>query len=111
MAAGNVGLYFDGLRLGRNTRLPEQQRVTLWSIVARVRAEMASRGMITVSGMFPKLAGAIASSKSSPFDLAVVDEAQDISVYLTQQALGSALRRRKFPRPGDDERHMKADLI
>jgi hypothetical protein len=31
--------------------------------------------------------------------------------YLTQQALGPALRRKKFPRPGDDERHMKADLI
>ena len=72
---------------------------------------MASRGMTTVSEMFTKLAGAIASSKSPPFDLAVVDEAQDISVYLTQQALGSALRRKKFPRPGDDERHMKADLI
>jgi hypothetical protein len=42
--------------------------------------------MITVSEMFTKLAGAIASSKSPPFDLAVVDEAQDISVYLTQQA-------------------------
>jgi len=66
--------------------------------------------MTTVSEMFTKLAGAIASSKSPPFDLAVVDEAQDISVYLTQQALGSALRK-KFPRPGDDERHMKADLI
>jgi hypothetical protein len=66
---------------------------------------MASRGMTTVSEMFTKLAGAIASSKSPPFDLAVVDEAQDISVYL-----GSALRK-KFPRPGDDERHMKADLI
>ena len=74
------------------------------------RAEMASRGMIRVSEMFTKLAGAIASSKSPPFDLAVVDEAQDISAYLTQQALGSALRK-KFPRPGDDERHMKADLI
>jgi hypothetical protein len=102
--------YRDVLRLGRKTRLQEQQRVTLWSIFARVRAEMASRGMITVSEMFTKLAGAIASSKSPPFDLAVVDEAQDISVYLsTSSWIGS--KRKKFPRPGDNERHMKADLI
>jgi mRNA-degrading endonuclease RelE of RelBE toxin-antitoxin system len=72
--------YRDVVRLGRKTRLPEQQRVTLWSIFERVRADLASRGMITLSEMFTKLAGAIASSKSPPFDFAVVDEAQDISV-------------------------------
>jgi superfamily I DNA/RNA helicase len=72
--------YRDVLRLGRKTRLPEQQRVALWSMFARVRADLASGGMITVSEMFTKLAGAIASSKTPPFDFAVVDEAQDISV-------------------------------
>jgi mRNA-degrading endonuclease RelE of RelBE toxin-antitoxin system len=72
--------YRDVVRLGRKTRLPEQQRVTLWSIFERVRADVASRNMITLSEMFTKLAGAMASSKTPPFDFAVVDEAQDISV-------------------------------
>ncbi|TPV99204.1 MAG: hypothetical protein USCAAHI_01360 [Beijerinckiaceae bacterium] len=73
------GSWKDVLRLGRKTRLPEQQRVALWSMFARVRADLASRGVITVSEMFTKLAWAIASSKTPPFDLAVVDEAQDTS--------------------------------
>jgi hypothetical protein len=34
--------YRDVVRLGRKTRLPEQQRVTLWSIFERVRADLAS---------------------------------------------------------------------
>ena len=41
--------------------------------------------------------------------------AADVAMFDPQpfenKALGSALRRKKFPRPGDDERHMKADLI
>jgi hypothetical protein len=40
--------YRDVLRLGRKTRLPEQQCVALWSMFARVRADLASRGVITV---------------------------------------------------------------
>src|ERR1700730_7412587 len=47
--------------------------------------------------------------QSLPADRAAATESQ-VS-YLTQQALGSALRRKKFPRTGDDQRHMKADLI
>jgi hypothetical protein len=72
--------YRGVLRLGRKTRLPEQQRVALWSMFARVRADLASRGVITVSEMFTKLAWAIALSKTPPFDLAVVDEARHMSV-------------------------------
>ncbi|MBA4148482.1 MAG: DEAD/DEAH box helicase [Verrucomicrobia bacterium] len=72
--------YRDVARLGRKTRLPEPQRIILWSIFERVRAGLTSRKMITPSEMFTKLATTIAKSKASTFDFAVVDEAQDISV-------------------------------
>ncbi|MBI4319597.1 MAG: UvrD-helicase domain-containing protein [Chloroflexi bacterium] len=72
--------YRDVTRLGRKTRLPESQRAVLWSIFERVRAALLARNMITRSGLFSKLAGAVAESKYPPFDFVVVDEAQDIGV-------------------------------
>jgi superfamily I DNA/RNA helicase/mRNA-degrading endonuclease RelE of RelBE toxin-antitoxin system len=72
--------YRDVVRLGRKTRLPEKQRVVLWSIFDRVRAQMATGNLITISGMFSKLAKVLAKTKNLPFDFAVVDESQDISV-------------------------------
>lgn len=72
--------YRDVVRLGRKTRLPEPQRAVLWSIFEGVRAGLSSRNMITLSGMFTKLAAVIAKTKSPPYDFAVVDEAQDISI-------------------------------
>ena len=72
--------YRDVVRLGRKTRLPEPQRVTLWSIFERMRAALASRNMITYSAMFTKLAAAIVQSKTPPFDSIVVDEAQDFGI-------------------------------
>ena len=72
--------YRDVVRLGRKTRIPEQQRVVLWQIFEKVRAELASRKMITLPGMFTKLASVLAKDKNPPFDFSVVDESQDISV-------------------------------
>lgn len=72
--------YRDVRRLGRKTRLPEKQRAVLWSIFDRVRARLAAGNLITDSGMFSRLAAVVAESKNPPFDFAVVDEAQDISV-------------------------------
>ena len=72
--------YRDVARLGRKTRLPEQQRAVLWSIFDRVRAGLAARKLVTYPGLFSRLVPAIASSKSPPFDFAVVDEAQDIAI-------------------------------
>jgi len=72
--------YRDVVRLGRKTRLPEPQRVVLWSIFERVRAGLVSRKLITLPFMFSKLAEAMAKSKNPPFDFVVVDEAQDISI-------------------------------
>ncbi|MCK6450793.1 MAG: UvrD-helicase domain-containing protein [Alphaproteobacteria bacterium] len=72
--------YRDVARLGRRTRLPEAQRALLWAIFERVRAGLAERGLMTPSGLFTRLAGALAASRHKPYDHAVVDEAQDIGI-------------------------------
>ena len=72
--------YRDVARLGRKTRLPEQQRAVLWSIFDRVRSGLAARKLVTYSGLFSQLVPAMAHSKNPPFDFAVVDEAQDIAI-------------------------------
>jgi superfamily I DNA/RNA helicase len=72
--------YRDVARLGRKTRLPEAQRAVLWSIFERARGALKGRKLTTHAGLFTTLAAAVATSKHPPFDFAVVDEAQDISV-------------------------------
>jgi superfamily I DNA/RNA helicase len=72
--------YRDVRRLGRKTRLPEPQRAVLWSIFDRVRSQLQARGYVTYAGMFNRLAVQLAARKHMPFDFAVVDEAQDVSV-------------------------------
>lgn len=72
--------YRDVARLGRKTRLPEAQRVVLWSIFERVRAGLQGRKLITHAAIFTALAAALSTNKNIVFDFAVVDEAQDISV-------------------------------
>jgi superfamily I DNA/RNA helicase len=72
--------YRDVARLGRKTRLPEAQRATLWKIFDRVATALRERKLKTRAGVFQALATSIASGRRPPFDFAVVDEAQDISV-------------------------------
>ena len=72
--------YRDVRRLGRKTRLPEAQRMMLWSVFDAVRNNMRSKGLITYSDMFSRLAMHVAERKQPPFDFVVVDEAQDISI-------------------------------
>jgi hypothetical protein len=83
--------YRDVRRLGRKTRLPEPQRAVLWSIFARVRSQLASQGFVTYAGVFSRLAAQMADRTHLPFDFAVVDEAQDVSVAQLQflAALGA----------------------
>lgn len=76
----NWDAYRDVARLGRKTRLPEAQRVVLWSIFERVRAGLQERKLITHAQLFTALAAALSTSKNVVFDFAVVDEAQDIGV-------------------------------
>jgi superfamily I DNA/RNA helicase/mRNA-degrading endonuclease RelE of RelBE toxin-antitoxin system len=72
--------YRDVTRLGRKTRLKEPQRLILWSIFEQVRSALKLQGLITDSGLFNILASRYRSGVSSPFDFAVVDESQDISI-------------------------------
>jgi superfamily I DNA/RNA helicase len=72
--------YRNVARLGRKTRLPEAQRKVLWSMFERVSTGLKAQNLITHAGMFSSLAVAIAKGKNAPFDFAVIDEAQDITV-------------------------------
>jgi superfamily I DNA/RNA helicase len=72
--------YRDVRRLGRKTRLPEQQRVVAWSIFDRVRSRLQSPGSLTYAGMFRRLTEQLGNGKRAPFDFVVIDEAQDVSV-------------------------------
>src|SRR5215510_6292016 len=83
--------YRDVRRLGRKTRLPEPQRAMLWSIFARVRSQLASQGFVTYAGIFSRLAAQLADRTHLPFDFAIVDEAQDVSIAQLQflAALGA----------------------
>jgi superfamily I DNA/RNA helicase len=76
----NLDAYRNVSRLGRKTTIPKKQQAILWSIFERLREKLAARGLITTSGLFTKLAATIAKEKTSPFDFAVVDEAQDLTV-------------------------------
>lgn len=72
--------YRDVVRLGRKTRLPEQQRKLIWQVFEKVRTRLAAKKLITQAEMFTKLAAAIQKDKNPPFDFAIVDEAQDFGV-------------------------------
>jgi superfamily I DNA/RNA helicase len=76
----SLDAYRNVSRLGRKTTIPKKQQAILWSIFERLREKLAARGLITTSGLFTKLAATIATEKASPFDFAVVDEAQDLTV-------------------------------
>ncbi len=72
--------YRDARRLGRKTRLPEKQRLMLWSICEWIRSRLKSGNLVTYADLFSKIASHLAKSKNLLFDFAIVDEAQDISI-------------------------------
>ena len=72
--------YRDVPRLGRKTRLPESQRAALWRIFSAVRTSLAAAGVITEAGLFSQLAAELRDHARSPYDYAVIDEAQDVSI-------------------------------
>ena len=72
--------YRDVARLGRKTRLGEKQRELLWSIFERVRGDLASRGILTIAGVFAAATWSVACAESPLFNYLVVDEAQDVGV-------------------------------
>jgi hypothetical protein len=72
--------YRDVARLGRKTRLPEKQRAVIWEILERVRARLRERGLMTLAEIFAALTSGLARGARPPFEFAIVDEAQDVSV-------------------------------
>jgi mRNA-degrading endonuclease RelE of RelBE toxin-antitoxin system len=72
--------YRDVLRLGRKTRLPEKQRMVLWSIFERVQSSLKSRSLLTYAGMFSRLASRFSGSQRSTFEFVLVDESQDVGI-------------------------------
>jgi mRNA-degrading endonuclease RelE of RelBE toxin-antitoxin system len=83
--------YRDVARLGRKTRLPETQRQVLWSIFEKVRSVLSGKDFITEAMVYARLAGHFVAERKAPFDFAVIDEAQDLSVSQMRvlAALGS----------------------
>lgn len=59
----NWEAYRDVVRLGRKTRLPEAQRIVLWSIFERVRSGLKVRNLITHSELFSSLAATISKKR------------------------------------------------
>jgi mRNA-degrading endonuclease RelE of RelBE toxin-antitoxin system len=90
--------YRDVKRLGRKTRLPEQQRAALWSIFEVVRAKLTAQGLVTRAGMYKQLTADVLARKRTPFDFVVVDESQDVTVPQLRflAAFGAAQPNRLF---------------
>ena len=72
--------YRDVARLGRKTRLGENQRALLWSVFERVQSELTARDLLTLAGVFARATDRVAAGTEGPYDFIVVDESQDISV-------------------------------
>jgi superfamily I DNA/RNA helicase len=72
--------YKDVSRLGRKTRLSEQQRSQLWAIYEALIEDLEKSGHITKAGIFFQLAETYSGKKSAPFEYCVIDEAQDINI-------------------------------
>lgn len=73
--------YRDVKRLGRKTRLPEQQRSVLWSIFNEVNKNVANDNLLTYAALFEQLEELYTKNSKFPFDYIVMDEAQDLAVY------------------------------
>jgi hypothetical protein len=82
--------YRDVNRLGRKTRLREEQRRLLWTIFEAIRADLRKQGFITTAGMFNVLGRHYANGAPPPFDFTVVDEAQDIGIAQVRFLAGMA---------------------
>lgn len=72
--------YRDVLRLGRKTRIPESKRKQLWEIFSYMLNQMDKEGALSAASMYHKLTQKLSSLSRPPFDIAVVDEAQDIGI-------------------------------
>jgi len=72
--------YRSFARRGQKTRLAESQRESIWPIFVAIRERLANDGLITIAQLFNALAEQISQRSNPPYDYAVIDEAQDLSV-------------------------------
>jgi len=72
--------YRDVTRLGRRVRLNEGQRKILWEIFSKVWERLDRAKSKTLAGVFHSLVGVYGQQGGSPYDFAVIDEAQDIGI-------------------------------
>lgn len=72
--------YRDVPRLGRKTRIGGRQREMLWAIFARVQAMLMERGLLTWPMLLRRISEHLVASGERPFDFAIVDESQDLTV-------------------------------
>ena len=77
---GTWEAYRDVARLGRRTRVGGKQREVLWSIFARVRAELAKRKAVTWAELLGRVTDRLVQAGKRPFRFVVVDEAQDVGI-------------------------------
>ena len=69
---GDALIVVGGIAGSDHVRTPE--------IFDGVRAELQARGLLTQAGLFRRLTAELAGRSHPPFDFAVVDETQDLSV-------------------------------
>ncbi len=74
------GEYRDVKRLGRKTRLPEPQRERLWSVFEKLKTLLVTQNLHTQAEVYTQLTTKLAARTHPPYEFAVIDEAQDISV-------------------------------
>lgn len=67
-------------RLGRKTRIGGRQREQLWSIFAEVRSHLRQQDLVTWPRVYGRVTESLMQSGQRPFDFAIVDESQDLSV-------------------------------
>ena len=67
-------------RIGRKTRLGAKQRERVWDVCSAVRDKLIEVNRTTWSTAFALVTEAIKASGDRPYDLIVVDEAQDLGV-------------------------------
>jgi superfamily I DNA/RNA helicase/mRNA-degrading endonuclease RelE of RelBE toxin-antitoxin system len=72
--------YRDVARLGRRVRLNEAQRKILWEIFSKVWDRLSAGKSKTLAGVFHSLVDVFGQHGNSPYDFAVIDEAQDIGI-------------------------------
>ena len=72
--------YQEVQRIGRRTRLGPRQREAVWQVCQVVRDRLDDLGKTTRATAFARLTDHLQQSTERPYDHAVVDEAQDLSV-------------------------------